>query len=143
MDNCWIDPNGKCLYVPPEGYYGFVYCVTHIPSGKIYIGKKAFLYKAKRKISKKTIKETKTRKRIERVEKDSKWLSYWGSSRELLNDLEEKGIHNFKREILCYCSDKASLSYWEAYYQMQYNVMFVDSYNGWIKLTVYKKTLNK
>lgn len=150
-DNCWISPEGECLYEPPEGLFGFVYLITvkksnNVPKelwGKIYVGKKQFNYNVKKKIAKKVIKQTKTRKRVERVKKDSGWLSYWGSSRELLQDIATFGEDNFQRKILTYCNNKAELSYWEMYYQIIYDVLFSDSYNGWIKATIYKKTLNK
>ena len=31
----------------PDGTYGFVYRITHIPSGKIYIGKKVLYHNKK------------------------------------------------------------------------------------------------
>jgi hypothetical protein len=96
----------------------------------------------KKKISKKVIKETKTRKRVERVKKDSGWLKYWGSSKELLSDIRTFGEENFKREIICFCKNKQEMTYYEGLWQYQENVMFVPSYNGWIKLTVFKHLLN-
>lgn len=142
MNDCWLDLNGKCLYTAPEGYFGFVYLITHIPSGKIYVGKKQFAYSTKKKIGKRFIKQTKTRKRVERVQTDSKWLEYWGSSKELLADISLYGKENFKRQVLCYCLSKAELTYYELKYQIDYDVLYVNSYNGWIKGTVFKTTLN-
>ncbi len=142
MENCWYY-NGKCLYSPPDGYFGYVYRIINLKDNRIYIGKKQFTFSVKKKITKKVKKETGTRKRTERVQKDSGWLKYFGSSRELLQDVKTLGVENFRREIICFCNSKQELSYYELYWQIQENVMFKPSYNGWIKCTIYKHLLNK
>jgi len=129
-DDCWYY-NGECLYEPPEGYYGFIY-VIYDDKGKSYFGKKAFLHQTKKVLSKRARVVSGTRKRIERGVKDSKWLDYWGSCKELLKYIEERGNTNgFRRTILKLCKDKASLSYWEIVYMINNNVLFrQDCYNG-------------
>lgn len=147
--NCWLH-NKICLEVPPEGHYGFVYQITvqkdkSIPKelwGKVYIGKKAFTFSTKKKITKKVIKETGTRKRIERGTKDSGWQNYFGSSVKLKADLEKYGKENFKREILCFCKSKNELAYNEVKYQIQYDVLHQNSYNGWISCKIYRDKIN-
>jgi len=130
MENCWIY-EGKCLETPPEGFYGFIY---HIEDdlGRHYWGKKAFFHTRKKKITKKIIKETKTRKRIERVQEDSQWLDYWGSSKELIAYIQEiESTQFFKRKIVKLCKNKQSLSFWEMKILMDNNVLFRDDcYNG-------------
>jgi hypothetical protein len=130
LDSCWIY-QGECLRTPPLDYYGFVYKITD-PYGKIYIGKKAFSHNQKKKISKKVRKVTKTRKRVERIKKDSGWLGYYGSSKPLLEMLEQGNLHNYcKREIVKLCENRQSLAYWEMAIMVQENVLFRDDcWNG-------------
>lgn len=130
MENCWIY-QGECLYEPPSGFYGFIYKITD-DLGRVYWGKKAFFHSQKKKITKKVIKETKTRKRVERVQKDSEWLGYWGSSKALLEYITEiESTQFFKREIIKLCKDKVSLSYWEMVTLVQNDVLFRDDcWNG-------------
>jgi hypothetical protein len=143
MSNCWL-LKGKCLERQPQDYYGFVYRITVSNSddlpvdmrGKIYIGKKAFSYKKKIRLSKRRRKET--GKRIERSFVDSKWLSYYGSNRQLMEDVKNFGEKYFKREILHLCFNKAQLSYYEVKEQMAHNVLSCNSYNGWISCKIFK-----
>lgn len=130
MDNCWMY-GGVCLATPPEGYYGFIYKITD-PSGKVYFGKKAFEHSKKKIISKKARKLSGSKKRIERSKVDSGWMDYWGSSKPLLEYLEESLLYPFcKREIIKLCKDKANLSYWEMATLVQENVLFRDDcWNG-------------
>lgn len=129
--NCWI-MNGKCLSTPPEGYYGFIYKITDAVTGKSYFGKKAFEHSQKKTISKRARKASGTKKRIERVKKDSGWLEYWGSSKPLLEFFAaHPHAQQFaKREIIKLCKDKASLSYWEMVTLVENNVLFKDTWNG-------------
>src|SRR5690349_17117692 len=99
---CWIYKK-ECLEEPPEGEYGFIYLITNLTNNKLYVGKKTFLHKTKKRISKRVIKQTKTRKRVQRGTKDSGWLKYWGSSLELKEDILRLGEENFKKEILIFC----------------------------------------
>jgi hypothetical protein len=143
MSNCWL-LKGKCLKRQPIEYYGFVYRITVADSddlpadmrGKIYIGKKQFQYKRKRVLSKKKRKET--GKRVERSLVDSKWLSYYGSNKQLISDVAQFGEKYFKREILHLCFNKAQLSYYEVKEQIAHDVLSCNSYNGWISCKIFK-----
>lgn len=147
MENCWLDKNGRCLEEVPDGYYGFVYLIRverslSVPRelwDKVYVGKKAFTYKRKKVMSKKARKGT--RKRVEIKEVDSRWKSYWGSSKELIADIKTYGQENFKRIILDYARNKTELSYLEVYYQIWHKVLHAPSYNGWISCKIFKKHL--
>lgn len=139
--NCWIEiKTGKCLYEPPEGYYGFTYLIVNEQNGKIYVGKKAFTFNVKKKLSKKARKGT--RKRVEVNKKDSGWLSYFGSSNELKEDIKVFGEGCFTRYILDFCKSKTELSYMEVKQQIVYRVLEVPSYNNWISCRVYKRFMN-
>ena len=146
--NCWL-LSGKCLKKQPLDYYGFVYKITvsnskNIPEeirGRIYIGKKAFNYRKKIKLSKKKRKQT--GKRVAVTSVDSNWLNYFGSNKQLIDDVEKFGKKYFKREILHLCKNKSHLSYYEAKEQINHDVLSCNSYNGWIKITIFKNTFLK
>lgn len=143
MSNCWLF-KGKCLDKQPLEYYGFVYRITvensdDLPEemrGRIYIGKKQFQYNKRKVLSKKKRKET--GKRIERSLVDSKWLSYYGSNKQLIQDVKDFGENYFKREILHLCFSKAQLSYYEVKEQIGHEVLSTNSYNGWISCKIFK-----
>ena len=69
-------------------FFGFVYCITNIQSGKRYIGRKYFQQKRKPRGGKR------------RVTSESDWKKYYGSSSELSADRKLLGNFAFKREIL-------------------------------------------
>lgn len=132
MINCWINTNGECLKKPPVGYYAFIYKITNLDNGFFYIGRKAFIHNKKVKLSKKARKTSGTKKRTEKIQKESDWQNYFGSSSYLLEDLENNN-YNCKREILKFCKDKISTSFWEMFYMVENRVLFrKDCYNGHI-----------
>ena len=106
---------------------GFVYKVTHIPSGKSYIGKKFLVHTQKRKLAKKDLKiyeGTPGRKpKYKIVSKESDWKTYYGSNKQLLELLKTEDKSNFKREILKLCTNKKKLTYFETKYQFNDNIL--------------------
>jgi len=121
----------------PEECVGYVYLIKNNLTGRKYIGKKLA------KFSKTTYKivklknGTKKKKRI-RTKVDSDWREYWGSSVELTADISKLGTNNFSRQILYYCSSKASCSYIEAREQFDRKVLESDDYyNGQISVRVH------
>lgn len=113
-----------------EHVIGFVYKITHIGTGKFYIGKKSLFSSRKTSISKKEKATTGTRKRVKTVVKQSNWLSYFGSCKELSEEVLRNGAHNYKREILELCCTKKYLNYCELSYQVKLDVLTSNSYNG-------------
>lgn len=113
-----------------EKLYGFVYIITDKETGKFYVGKKAFSHVKKKRISQRIKKQTGTRKTYERIKVDSKWSDYYGSSKELLGDLQKYGKKRFHREIVELCCTKKYLSYAEVWWQMSLQVLKNTSYNG-------------
>jgi hypothetical protein len=134
-NECWIGLDGKCLNTQPEGYYGFVYKITNLSNGRIYIGKKGFVYRKRKTIPKKKRVDRK-RTKVEVI--DSQWLKYYGSSEELKADLKALGPSKFKREILHLCKNKAQLNYLELVEQINHKVLENDSYNKWIYGRIFK-----
>lgn len=139
--SCWMYKK-KCLERSPEGYYGFIYCITD-DAGKKYWGKKAFSHKRKRRLSKKARQGRLTRIEVSQV--DSKWLNYWGSSKPFLDYIKSRGsTEGFAREIVKLCKDKQSLSYWEMATLVDNEVLFRDdTWNGCIGGKYYKTKIHK
>ena len=145
--SCW-KYKGKCLEEQPDDAFGFIYMIVangnKLPpelKDKIYVGKKQFSYSVKKKLSKKA--RVGTRKRVTRVSKNSGWLNYWGSNKELIADVKKYGEDQFSRFIIRFCENKSQLSYWEVFHQIDQDVMHVNSYNGWISCKIFKSTLWK
>lgn len=124
-----------------ENLAGFVYCITHIKTGKIYIGKKALFHKKKTRISKREKTATKTRATFKRTVKDSGWLNYWGSCAPLKEDLKLYGEEAFTREILELACNKKYLTYCEFAYQVKLDVLKTNSYNGNILSRYFSKDM--
>ena len=155
IENCWIYKGNPIteeqILEFEQKYFGFTYCIyvkdnLEVPKeihNKIYVGKKQFTHKTKKKLSKKAkqLPENKG-KRVIRGTKDSGWQNYFGSSKELLEQVKLHGEHNFKREILEFAVSKSDLTLKEIEAQVKYNVLRVDSYNLWIGGKVYKRFLN-
>ena len=94
----------------PENTFGFVYIVTHIPSGKAYIGKKVLFHNKKQKIGKRELEKLSgvvgRRPAYKLVVKESDWLNYYGSQKEIKQLLLEGKKEEFQRTILKMCPDK-------------------------------------
>jgi len=125
--------NEEAFEETPEEYQGFVYMITELDTGKKYIGKK-FFWKPK------ILPKTKTRKRRVRARVESDWRKYYGSSVEVKSLVEEKGVDNYKRDILYLCRTKGECSYYEAKLQFQYDVLLSDDfYNEFIGCKIHSK----
>ena len=99
----------------PSDWFGFIYKITELDTGREYIGKKQF-FNTTRKI----IKGRKNRKKII---SESNWRVYTGSSDNLNASIELKGKNNYKFEILSLHSTKGSLHYAEVESQVTENVL--------------------
>ena len=121
----------------PDDIVGFVYLITNVTTGKMYVGKKLAKFA---KTTYKVVKlknGTKKRKKI-RTKIDSDWQQYYGSSPNLTEDINKLGTDNFKREILYYCKSKSECSYIEAREQFSRRVLESDDYyNGHIQVRVH------
>jgi DNA polymerase II large subunit len=118
----------------PEDYsniFGFVYIIKNNHKDaikKYYIGCKQCQKRIKRKPLK-----GKTRNRIQY--KDNDVEKYWGSSKELLQDIEKYGIENFTREVIQLCDSKFDMKYSELQFQLLSNSLLDErSYNGIINI---------
>lgn len=121
----------------PDDCVGFVYLITNLTNGRMYIGKKLAKF-AKTRYKMHTQKNGKKVKKKIREKVDSDWRDYYGSNDKLNEDVINLGPDNFKREILYYCNSKAQCSYIEAREQFSRKVLeSADYYNGQISVRVH------
>lgn len=119
---------------PPEDAVGFVYRITNLSNGMMYIGKK--LLWSRRRVAQKG----KTRKKI--VVKESDWRKYYGSNKVLQEEVQKNGEDKYKREILRFCKTKGECSYYEAKFQFEFDVLLRDDYyNEFIQCRINAKHL--
>ena len=104
----------------PIGAVGFVYKIIHIPTGRYYIGKKSLT--STRKLA-----PLKGQKRKRTVTKSSDWEKYYSSNDWIKEQVKDGKAEEFSREIIQYCFSKKSLTYYEIYWQFQYNVLADDN----------------
>ena len=99
----WVDYHTKEIFEPNLNKFGFVYLITNKKNKKGYVGcKQYFIGKAK---------------------KESKWQTYMGSSKYLKADIKKIGKEHFTFEVIAEYKNRRSLRYYEAYYQMKWNVL--------------------
>jgi hypothetical protein len=106
---------GEVMDQIPDGGHGFVYLIT-FTNGKRYIGKKNFY-------AYRNVKQDGSKKKVNLV-LESNWKRY-NSSMRILDDVK---LEVAKKEVLKVVSNKTQLTYWEVYYQFQYNVLLDDSF---------------
>jgi hypothetical protein len=114
----WIYDGQPVKAADLDKYTGFVYTIKNLKTGRRYIGKKLLKHRK--------TKQVKGKKKRTLVESD--WREYYGSNKQLLEDVEKLGEKNFERTILKWCSTKGAASYWELYYQMTSHVLFDENY---------------
>ena len=128
---------GKPLETLPEECVGFVYLITNITTGRMYVGKKLARFKRSRPPLK-----GKKNKRRHTVESD--WQDYYGSSDLLTEDVNKLGKEKFTREILHLCKSKGECNYIEAKEQFARGVLESDDYyNGHIRVRVHGSIIKK
>ena len=110
----------------PQDTFGFIYIVTHKPSGKSYIGKKVLYHNVKKKLTKKELAEQtgpgrKSATKV--VVKESDWKTYYGSAKPILELIKGGKQEEFTREILKLVPNKKLLTYYECKFLFQYGVL--------------------
>jgi hypothetical protein len=129
----------------PSDAFSFVYKITRKSDGKFYLGKKLCYFQ---KTTQKTVKLKNGNKKVKKIKSlvPSDWPTYWGSSVDLLKDVETLGEDAFTREILEFCLSKSHASYLEAKYQFAARVMEIsydETYNGIVNMRVAKAHVYK
>ena len=106
----------------PADTFGFVYLVTHTPSGKKYLGKKQL-------IANRTLPPLKGQKKKRKIQKESDWKTYYGSQTEVKQLVKEsQDMLEFVREIIIFTSTKKQLTYFETKLQFVNEVLENDEY---------------
>jgi hypothetical protein len=119
-----------------DDYFGFVYIIRNKINNRYYIGKKFYWridklpqLKGRTNLEREKRKNLKGNKR--HIKKETDWRDYWGSSKELLEDIEKHGKENFSRTILQSYKTKWECAYYEVVEQINNRVIFDNnSYNG-------------
>ena len=128
----------------PPLTYGFIYIVTHLPSGKSYIGKKSLFHNVKKKLTKKQLAEQTGRGRkptTEVIQKESDWKTYYGSAKPILDLLKEGKQEEFTREILQLVPNKKLLTYYECKYLFMLGV--IEQQDGYFNDNILGKFFRK
>ncbi len=99
--NAWTYKGAAFSSDDINGFFGFVYRITNLQSGKQYIGRKYFWSKRKPRGGKR------------RVTSESDWKKYYGSSDELKADRKLLGDSAFKREIISLHTTLGKVNYAE------------------------------
>ena len=149
----WLYENKEITEeVIPEDAAGFVYMITHIPTGRYYIGKKSLESVRTVKIGKRELERIRQERKEKglggrialkkKVRKVSDWGTYYSSNDWITEQIKEGKQDEFKREIIQFCNSKKSLSYYEVYWMFKYDVLSDEnSLNGNILGKFYSKDL--
>ena len=104
----------------PEDTHGFIYEVTHLPSGMKYLGKKVLYFN-------RTLPPLKGQKRKRKVTKESDWKDYYGSHpkiKELIKECKDSNEWQvWEKKILQICKTKKQLTYYETKFLMVHDVL--------------------
>ena len=100
-ENPWLYQGSAFTTDDIDDFFGFVYRITNLQSGKQYIGRKYF-YQFR-----------KPRGKSRKVKSESDWKKYYGSSDELTADRKSIGNECFKREIISLHTTKGWVNYEE------------------------------
>jgi hypothetical protein len=149
----WLHQNIEITEeVIPEEAVGFIYMITHIPTGKYYIGKKSLESVRNVKIGVRELARIKEERKLagirgslpkkKKVRKASDWEKYYSSNEWINEQVKEGKKDEFKREVIQFCNSKKSLSYYEVYWMFKYDVLSDEnSLNGNILGKFYSKDL--
>jgi hypothetical protein len=142
----WLYKNKEVLSLEdlPQDTYGFIYIVTHSPSGKSYIGKKSLHHNVKKKLTKKQLAEQTGRGRksiTEVISKESDWKTYYGSAKPILDLIKEGKQKEFTREILQLVPNKKLLTYYECKYLFMLGV--IEQQDGYFNDNILGKFFRK
>ena len=110
-ENPWTYQGAAFTSDDINDFFGFVYCITKLETGKKYIGRKYFIQKRK------------PRGGGRRRTSESNWKTYYGSSKELNGDRKRLGSHSFAREILSTHSTLGRVNYEETKQLFLHNVL--------------------
>lgn len=119
-----------------KDYVGFVYEVYDTQTEMKYIGKKKFWSRVTRP-------PLKGKKNKRRSLKESDWQSYYGSSEEVKQLVENTGEWRFKRKIIRLCKTAGEMSYYEMKEQIDNDVLLKPNeyYNAFVGGKIHRRHL--
>ena len=117
-ENPWTYQGSTFTTDDINDFFGFVYRITNLQTGKQYIGRKYFYQKRKPRGGKR------------RVTSESDWKRYYGSSEELNSDRKLLGNSTFKREIISLHARLGDVNYEETKQLFLNNVLQESLDNG-------------
>ncbi len=117
-ENPWSYQGSTFTSADINGFFGFVYRITNLQTGKQYIGRKYFVQKRKPRGER--------RKRTS----ESNWKAYYGSSKELTADRKLLGNGCFKREIISLHKTLGKVNYEETRQLFLHNVLTEATADG-------------
>ena len=113
-ENPWVYKDTTFTSDNIGNFFGFVYRITNLQSGKAYIGRKYFWQFRK------------PRGKSRKVRSESDWKRYYGSSEELNADRKLIGNNCFRREIISLHETKGWVNYEETRQLFLNNVLSED-----------------
>ena len=116
-ENPWVYNDTTFTSDDIGNFFGFVYRITNLQTGKKYIGRKYF-YQFR-----------KPRGKSRKVKSESDWKKYYGSSKELDQDRKHIGNSSFRREIISLHTTKGWVNYEETR-QLFLNNVLSEQLNG-------------
>ena len=119
-ENPWTYKGSTFSSADINGFFGYVYRITNLQSGKKYIGRKYFTQRRK----------PRSGKSKRRVTSESDWKKYYGSSPELKADVKRLGKEKFKREIISLHETLGKVNYEETKQLFLNNVLQESLDNG-------------
>ena len=134
-ENPWLWKGESFTADDVKNFFGFVYLITNKITHKKYIGRKYF-YSTTRVAQK-----GKKNKKI--VKKQSDWMKYYGSSKNLQVDVTLHGKENFSRVILSLHEARGDVNYHEVKEQIIRNVLECEDYYNDNILTRFYRKANK
>ena len=108
--------------IDPIDFFGFVYKITRLDTGRTYIGRKQLVFTRRIKVS--------GRKNRKHIKKESDWKTYTGSCKELNQEISTLGKDKFEFKILKFCKTKRELGYLETKIQFENDVLTSRFDNG-------------
>jgi hypothetical protein len=109
----------------PEGAFGFVYEVSHLPSNKRYVGRKQLISVTTKALGKKELAELtdKRASKKKKVQKESDWKTYYGSHSTIKELIKEGKQEEFERTIIEFAFSPKHLTYLETKYLFSLGVL--------------------
>jgi len=113
-------------------YFGMVYLITNVRTGRKYVGKKFFTKSARRQVKGKS----------KKVRITSDWEKYFGSNKIIQEEVKTLGENVFRREILHLCKSRSECAYWETWEIFNRDALRTDDYyNDWVSCRIRKAHL--